>query len=318
MMGNKIILKDEMARGGRSNVYILAAFFLILSTAAGCGIKRVSILNSQPTRTPIKADDVRFYADGKQIKGNWRAVGMISAYLNSKLENTAKNRQALITETVSRQGANAVIGLQNNIGEGIYRPGHSNGILAVVSSANPPDAAPAPKFIVCLPPVNFKIEKNASMNKLDSFIREHIQYYFGYQKGYYVYRFDAPGVSGAAILRGEIDAEVLGEPLGVAPDYALLCDVDCYEQKDNIIIQRSQILEITMTLYDVKRKKIVWLTTTAGESRKNVLTDVALGVVTGSMFNDDDFWTALQAVKKATNFLPAIPGFQCGPIDPLE
>ena len=99
---------------------------------------------------------------------------MISAYTLPIISNSAEKREMLVRNTIAGLGINAVVGLQSNIGEDVGPTGHSNGILANIGTVQQKDAQRMPKFIVCLPPVNFKTEKDASMNKLDDYLREQI------------------------------------------------------------------------------------------------------------------------------------------------
>ena len=137
-----------------------------------------------------------------------------------------------------------------------------------------------------------------------------------------MYRCDLRGVSNASILQGSIDSASLGEPLGIAPDYALLCNVDRYDEKGNIVVNHSQILKITMMLFDLKEKKIVWTTSTTGMATTSLLRGFLILGLTGVMLEagnePDDLRTVREAIMNAMDTVPIVNGFQGGTISPID
>jgi hypothetical protein len=296
---------------------------------SGCTVNRVSLLTRQPTGSPVKESSVKFFPNFKEMNEPWRLEGMISAYTLPIVNNTQKKREALIKETVAGMGINAVVGLLPDVGSGVKRTGRTTGLLANVETKLRDNEEAMPKFIVCLPPVNFKIERNPSMAKLDDYLREYIQFFFSYMKGYYVYKYDAPDLNNDNILQGSIDSAILNEPLGITPDFALLCDVDGYDEKGNIALQRSYTLKLKMTLFDLKEKKPGWTSRTEGISTKSLLGAFVMGglvagplgstlFVAGEVASDDDLHTARFALMNAMDSLPAVKGFRGGAISSMD
>ena len=226
-----------------------------------------------------------------------------------------KKRVTLIKETAADLGLNAVIGLQYDIKLGPFDervgPGRSNAILANIGSARQQNPEDLPKFIVCLPALNFiMIEKGRVEDLLNRYLREHILYSFGYQKGYYVYNRDALRVDRASILNGSISLEALGEPIGIPPDFVLLCDVRGY---DAYLINTGKMvlitLRLTMTLYDLKEKKVVWTGTAEGTQGKRVTDKFIVGYESPFLAPQ----TLGAALMKAVDTMPSVKGFRKGP-----
>jgi hypothetical protein len=327
MAKNAVLKIRQVKKKGR--FYLLAASLLICMALSGCTVNRVSLLTRQPTGSPVKEISVKFFPNFKEMNEPWRLEGMISAYTLPIVNNTQKKREALIKETAAGMGINAVVGLLPDVGSGVKRTGRTTGLLANVGTKLRDNEEAMPKFIVCLPPVNFKIERNPSMAKLDDYLREYIQFFFSYMKGYYVYKYDAPDLNNDNILQGSIDSAILNEPLGITPDFALLCDVDGYDEKGNIALQRSYTLKLKMTLFDLKEKKPVWTSRTEGISTKSLLGAFVMGglvagplgstlFVAGEVASDDDLHTARFALMNAMDSLPAVKGFRGGAISSMD
>jgi hypothetical protein len=164
--------------------FLLILSFLVLIILSGCAINRVSILNPQQSVHPIKESEVKFFSSFKDISEPWRIEGMLSVHRVPLVSNNAENRVAIIKETAAAQGINAVVGLQSLSGDGHISV--SNAILASMGTKWQKEDQDKSKFIVLLPPVDFKIDKDASINKFGDYIREYIQYLLSYTKGYYV------------------------------------------------------------------------------------------------------------------------------------
>ncbi|HMK59928.1 MAG TPA: hypothetical protein VK452_02140 [Dissulfurispiraceae bacterium] len=233
-----------------NSIFNLIISLIICTALSGCTVNRVSILPPQHSAAQVKPSDVRFLSTLRESKEPSAAEGMISAYTLPIASNSAEKREALIREVAAEQGISTVVGLQSLTGEG--HTSLSNGILV---SAVRTENSTSPKFIAFLPPVNFRIRSAPSLNKLDDNLREHIQFFLSYTKGYYVHRWDAPDVGGLRARQGDIDPEVLLKPFGVIPDFIMLCDVDGYDEKGNIVINEAKTLKITLTLVDLKEKK---------------------------------------------------------------
>jgi hypothetical protein len=301
--------------------YILAGSLLLITVLSGCTVNRVSMLTRQPTGNPVAASEVQLYSTFKDISEPWELEGMISVYTLPIMNNDAEKREALIKNTVAVAGINAVVGLQSLTGDG--HVGLSNGILAKQGSARQKDAQVIPKFIVFLPSVNFKIEKEASMNKLDDYLREHIQYFLSYTKGYYVHRYDHPGISNAGVLQGNIDPAALVVPLGVAPDFVLLCDVDGYDESGNIVTHSAKTLKITLTLFDLKQKRVFWTSAGSGKTTQSLLRGA---IMFGPLFcranllteSEERSFIVRRAIMDAMDSLPIVDGFRGGTISPVD
>jgi hypothetical protein len=313
-----IIINTKINQAKKRNYFcMLATSLLVCTLISGCTVNKVSLLTRQPTGASIKASEVKLFPRFNDIKEPCRIEGMISAYTLPIVSNTVEKRVALIKETAADLGINAIIGLQDDIK---FRttwnersgPGRSNALLATTGSARQQNAEALPKFIVCLPALNFKIEKIQDLGLLDEFLREHILYTLGYQKGYYVYKCDAPGVDNAGILNGSASIEALAEPISIPPDFALLCDVEGYDERGNIVISRSKTLRLAMTLYDLKEKKAVWTSTTEGISTKSIIGSLFVGGLP-ALLEPDEFKAAIAALTKTIDNMPSVKGFRRGP-----
>lgn len=121
-----------------------------------------------------------------------------------------------------------------------------------------------------------------------------------------------PGVDNSAILQGRAALERLGEPIGIAPDFALLCDVEGYDEQGYIVLRRSKTLRLTFTLYDLQEKKAVWTSTSEALAVKSLLGSVLAGGLP-ELLAPDDFKIVSAAFLKAIASMPAVNGFQHGP-----
>ncbi|MEJ2407176.1 MAG: hypothetical protein P8171_23410 [Candidatus Thiodiazotropha sp.] len=109
------------------------------------------------------------------------------------------------------------------------------------------------------------------MNNLDEYIRENIEYFFDYEKGYFIYRCDTPAVSFDSIRNGSVQASELGKTLGITPDFALLCEVDDYHVDEGSFGGYTQNLRFSMNLFDLEERKVIWSATATGEASRNFL-----------------------------------------------
>jgi len=243
---------------------------------------------------------------------------MISAYTLPIMSNTVEKRIKLIKETAAELGINAVVVLQDDIKLGPsgplnehVGPGRSIAILANIGSAPQQNSKDSPKFIVCLPNINFGIiEKDRVLELLENYLREHIIYSLGYQKGYYVYKCDAPGVDSAGILNGSASPNALIEPIGITPDFLLLCNVEVYDAdygKNGKTVFNA--FGISMTLYDLMERKAIWTGKTEKILGRSVLVTPLEGL--GSPFLVPEVLG--DAIMKAIDTIPSVEGFRMGP-----
>lgn len=298
----------------------LALGLAVCGAISGCASNGVSVLAWQSSRTPIKPSEVKVYPNFKNLSAPWQVEGMVSANILPLLSNTPANREEVMRNTAADLGVNMLVGVQSSLnGDGLLD--HSNAILAktgVINEAN----RQVPKFIVFLPAVNFKIDKDPSIDKLDGYIREHIRYFLTYAKGYYVYGNDLLGMASAGILQGNIDPATFIEPLGIIPDYALLCDVTGYDESGNIVTSRTRSLRLTLTLFDVKERRIAWSSETLGTSKQSYLGSVFMidggllgGLAKMQTRKEETLSIVRKAVRDATDSLPVVDGFQAGPLN---
>lgn len=286
--------------------FIFAVALMVCVAISGCTINRVSILALESSAKPVKPSEVKFYPSLKDVSEHWKLEGMISANLVPIMRNSSQNREELIRNTIAGLGINTVVGVQSLDGNGLF--GLSNAILANIGTAGNENIQTTPKFIAFLPAINYKIEKDPSMPKLDDYLLEHIQHFFSYSKGYYVYYNASSGITNADILKGNIDSDVLAEPLGIAPHYALLCDVDAHKEFGTAWVYRTRTLMITLTLYDLKEKKVVWTSTTSGNAKQGYLGFA--GLLTKK---EETCLIIRKALTEAMDSLPKVTGFRMGP-----
>lgn len=292
---------------------------LIICTAlSGCTVNRVSILPPQQSGTQVNASDVKFLSTFREIKEPWTIEGMISAYTLPIASNSAEKREVLIKKEAAEQGISTVVGLQSLTGKG--HTDLSNGILV---GARRKENVDRPKFIAFLPPVNFKIESAPSMNKLDDYLREHIQFFLSYTKGYYVHRWNSPDIGSVRTMQGNIDPDVLLKPLGMIPDFILLCDVDGYDEKGSIVINEAKTLKITLTLIDLKEKRVFWTSAGSGQVSQSLLIGAIMFTPLFSWANlltesEERSFMVRKAILETIDTLPTIPGFKPGTISPVN
>lgn len=289
-------------------IFPLAFLLMIVTVLSGCTINRVSILAPAPSAHPVKPGDVRLYSSFKDMAQPWKIEGMISAKLLPIMRNSPDNREELIRNTVAARGINAVVGVQATL-NGNMLLGISNAILANTGVSNEERVNNLPKFIVVLPAINYRIEKDPSMDKFDEILREHLQHFMGYSKGYYVYHHPI-GPCNSEILQDRISPETLGEPLGIVPHYALLCDIDGYDESGNVIFYRARSIKITLTLFDLKEKKIAWTSNVSGNSKQSILLQ---GLAFIKTRNEETCVMIRRALTDAMDSLPKVAGFQMGP-----
>jgi hypothetical protein len=270
-----------------------------------------------PTGNPIKTEDVKVVSTFNDIGPSYRVEGLLSAMVLPLMKNNVENRKVLIKQLAAQNGINAVVGLQPNVGDVFYKVGIAVGILAQTGTSVPDGAVFPAKFIVCLPPINFKIDKDPSMANIDSYLRDSIQFHFSSMKGYYVYRSDLP-ITDLSNMHPSVHS------LGIPADYVLQCNVEGYDETGNITVKRVKTLKIIMSLFDIKDRKIVWTQATEGVSGKSILLSVLKGVVFGGVVGaplmvmadsdltlSDDFKTVDDAMSKIIDTVPpAIPGFK--------
>jgi hypothetical protein len=111
-----------------------------------------------------------------------------------------------------------------------------------------------PRFIVCALPVSLKTAKTNLASRLATPLALELQIHFA-QKGYFSYACDTASVDVNRLAAGgEVPTE-LKEPLGVAPDFVLDCEI---EEGGDTRGFNLKTLRMRATLYDLHLKKTVW------------------------------------------------------------
>jgi hypothetical protein len=292
-------------------ILILCVVSLLILT--GCPSSRVSMWTRGQAGAPIKPEDVKMVSTFKDIGSSYNVAGLLSAMALPRMKNSAERREIVVKEIAAEQGIDTIIGFQPKIGELFWDTtscGIAVGILAHSGFSSNEISGPPPKFIVCLPPVKFKIDKDPSMEKLDDFLRDCIQFYFSSMKGYYVYRTALPINS---ISNMPVDNFMT---LGIPADYVLNCVVEGYDETGNIVTGRVKALKIKMSLFDLKERKTVWAQTTEGISLQYSLMEFLLTGPVGLLEHklttpSDEFRVVNGAIKNVLDTVPpAIAGFK--------
>jgi hypothetical protein len=117
--------------------------------------------------------------------------------------------------------------------------------------------SPLPKFVACMPPAKFKVATVKHQMELQEYLLARAQDLLGFQKGYYVFGCSGPGVDGPSISLGTVTANALSEPLGIAPEYAFLIDVEGVNNRGDIVPDHPRTFKLTLKLFDLKEMKIV-------------------------------------------------------------
>jgi len=302
----------------RNCLFTLFTSLILCASFTGCTVNRVSMLPPKQSGTQVQAGDVKFLPNFHEINAPWKIEGMISAYTLPIGANSAEKRKSLIRKEAADLGINTVVGLQSLTGAG--HTGLSNGILV---GAERKENSGRPKFIAFLPPVNFKMTEAPSLEKLDDALREYIQFFLSYTKGYYVHRWETSGISSDRVLQGNIDSETLSQPLGVTPDFIILCDVDGYDEKGNIVIMKAQTLKISLTLLDLREKKVLWTSAGAGHATQSLLIGAIMFTPMFSWANlltESEERTSMvrQALLETIDTLPVVPGFKPGVVSTIN
>lgn len=299
----------------------LSVGLVICILLSGCTVNRVSVVTRPWAGGSFKADTVKFWSTFRDIGEPWRIEGMVSVYTLPIMNNTTEKRHVLLADTAAELGAHGVVGVQSLTGEG--HAGLSNGILVRTGRAVQDVDRDRPKFLVFLPPVNFKIRDGLQTAKFDESLREHIQYFLSYTKGYYVHRWNSVDMDLGELLRIPVNPAILLEPLGVMPDYLLLCDVTGYDERGNVVTSRAVTLRIVLTLFDVQERKVVWSSGGAGAAQQSLLSGA---IMFTPLFCWSDLLTESEersvivrrALLETIDSLPEVPGFRGGPISPVN
>lgn len=290
----------------------LVASLLLMAALSGCAGNRASIMTRQQTGTPIKANEVKIFTSFKDINEPWQLEGMISVYGRSSVES----REELIKETISGLGINTVVGVQKH-------PARSVGILANIGTVKPGTAKVMPKYIACLPAVNIKIKTTETAGNIDTVLREWIQASMSNLKGYYVYLSNDRVADILNIAQGGTSPEALSEPIGIAPDYAILVDLEGLSEEGKLMVDYPKALKLTMVLHDLKDRKPVG----GGSAIGRVVQQRRIPIYAGSpaayqllqaQYAMEDqmnpIWLVYPAIRKALDdillSMPAVEGFR--------
>jgi hypothetical protein len=174
------------------------------------------------------------------------------------MSNSVEDREGLMKETVSGLGINTVIGVQTNIRSISSRTNCSTGILANRGTTKPENTKARPKYIACLPAANIKVKTTETARSMDKYLRDYILASMSQLKGYYVYRCDARGADSLSIVQGSTSPDALSEPIGIAPDYAIVVDLEGIDAKGTTIVDNPKVLKLTVILHDLKDRKTAW------------------------------------------------------------
>ena len=296
-----------------SSLCVLTLCVASIAILTGCPSRSVSMWTRGPAGNPIKTDDVKLVSTFKDIGLSYKVEGLLCASVLPGIKNNAERQEVLVKEVAAEQGVNSIIGFQPKIGE-LFRDSSNGaiaiGILAKSGITAKENNAPPPKFIVCLPPVKFKIDKTQSMDSLDAVLRDAIQFYFSSIKGYYVYRTDLPLADTSDMTLDSFDS------LGIPADYLLNCAVEGYDETGNNVTGRVKALKINMILFDLKERKTVWAQASEGFSLKYSLIDFLLTGPAGLLMHKlttppDELTVVWRAIESVIDTVPpAIPDFK--------
>ena len=112
-------------------------------------------------------------------------------------------------------------------------------------------------------------------------------------------------------------------PLGMMPDFILLCDVDGYGEKGNVVVNKSKMLKITLTLIDIKDKRVFWTSAGSGRVSQSPLIGAVMFTPLFSWANlltesEERSFMVRKAILETIDTLPAVPGFKPGTVSPVN
>lgn len=308
------------------NYRIPAALLLLWAALSGCAIHRVSVLGAEDPRTALKPEEVKLYGTFREVAAPWRLRGMVSAHLLPLMSNTVEARELLVREAAARLGAQAVVGLQDHVGEFGWFKGRSVAILASVGGAPSDDAGrESPRFIACLPPTELLADVP---RELDDRIRDQLQYFLSYTHGYYTYPCGGPEAGTEAILQGKVSPAALGQPLGMEPHYALRFTIERYElvtkRKLHIMLPSwvsvgsnytEREIRLRVSLFDLAERRDAWSASAIGTTTGPVPGEALGG---GRTESEAGYYLARDALRKLLEAVPVVPGFKAVSVGPSD
>lgn len=240
----------------RNHLLVSIAGFLTFISLCGCAPSRVSCVTRPNTMPPIAADEVEAFPDFRAIGEPWQLEGMISvAQAHSRI--TPESRQEAVGKVAASMGVNGIVGLLPDVGRIVRRTDCPTALLVAFGGRRQTVANPLPKFVTCMPPATFKVATVNPQVELQEYLLARAQDLLGFQKGYYVFRCGGPGADGPSIFLGKVTANALSEPLGIAPEYALLIDVEGVNDSGAIVLEYPRTFKLTVKLFDLKEMKVV-------------------------------------------------------------
>ncbi len=158
---------------------------------------------------------------------------------------------------------------------------------------------------------------------LQDYLLARTQDLLGFQKGYYVFQCTGPGVDGPSISQGNVAANALSEPLGIAPEYAFLIDVEGVNAQGDIVQEHPRTFKLTLKLFDLQEKKIVAESSAQGVPHEAPLAPMLAnagfgpGIVAGRAAAEtqvaadppDEYLTLYTGLTQAIKSLPSPSGF---------
>ena len=262
----------------------------------GCTVNKTSYVSQRSAVPGKNPADIRVIP---RIENGMQVVGVVNAYLAPLYRNKPAAREELAKETAAGAGADAVVGLIPV--QGIYlQPEASLGLLAAAekSGGNQPL-----KVVVCMAPVKFKIACTNKLDLLDRYLLREIQFWAA-KRGYYCYEGNLAG--------DEIETVQAG-PSGAAPDYVLQCELTGLDEKGVEALLKTKTIAITLTLHDIRSRKIAWTKSQVGGMGEGLVFLDGLLFSLGTS-DDEDLRQAISAtVQNAlrTNpSMPQVPGFE--------
>jgi hypothetical protein len=296
----------------------LQLMVLLPLLGAGCSANQISAVYMRPPGgASVGSGAIHSYAAFTDIKDAYRIQGMISAETlygvkwrrdsAALSKKEAEEQEALVRKAAAGLGANSLVGLtclNHPTGSG------SRSCAIVVNTGVPPNQNQPlrPRFIVCVLPVRVNTGKTNLAIKLETYLTPELQFHLA-QKGYYTYRCNSTRVDMNGLgVDQEIPAE-LREPLGVAPDFILTCEI---EEGGDTRGFNIKTIRMRVALYDLQQKMTVWedVQSMVGWSLADYLLLAGGREGSASAGGMRDTRAGVhQAVEDATKKLSAVSGF---------
>lgn len=315
-------MKTDLHRQ-RKHILVPIVGFLLFVTLYGCASNQVSYVTRPNTMAPIAASEVKSFPDFHAIGEPWQLEGMISVS-RPQMINTPESRQETVREVAASLGGNGIVGLLPGVGRKVSRIDCSTALLVAFGGHQQKDTSPLPKFVVCMPSASFKVATVNPLMELQEYLLARAQDLLGFQKGYYVFRCSGLRVDGPSISQGNVTANALSEPLGIAPEYALLIDVEGVNDRGDIVPDHPRTFKITLKLFDLQEMKIVAESTASGVPHEAPLAPMLAGagfgpgIVAGRAAAEtqvaagppDEYLALYTGLTQAIKSLPSPSGFR--------